>query len=615
MQEVSDPPETERETETKLGTSIRKDAVFEQGSGGSMKFEEDGHLLPQTKRDLSHLDYQACSTETNYVSEFGSHAYCKDSLSLGREHHRQKPTSNCSWEKSSALEATSSSPDAFGMLRTKTNTLSARPDYSSSYPSTAPHMRKYPGPGASELDYGLNHSEHCYGRSDRFTAFSSHKGEHCNEMVNYARGSHHAYETNYISRQWRFDRGPSYGDEIPSLSSKKYYEASSRSSQGHYGPQTPLFSRRHGYGDEIPSLLPNWRYRDKIPSQSGHWCHDADAYTPSRYQQGASHGNGHSRNNFGRIDTNEQTKIITSKHTFSKHRMFNGVANSKHHHRINMKDNHRRNSEDINDQVCGPRANKLNNASVSSTAKDIMSPLIRRDQFNRPDFLVQYKQAKFFMIKSFSEDDIHKGIKYNVWASTPHGNNKLDAAYHEAQSLMKENGEKCPVFLFFSVNTSGQFVGLAEMLGPVDFKKTMDFWKKDIWSGFFPVIWHIIKDIPNRLFRHIILENNDNRIVTFSRDTQEIGLPQGLQMLKIFKDHPQGTSILDDFDFYEEKDSARRAQKRGNSESKHEAQCSDDLKSMVCAVLFSYVTLLPHNNFKNGHLLLPDVYNRIARIL
>jgi hypothetical protein len=60
------------------------------------------------------------------------------------------------------------------------------------------------------------------------------------------------------------------------------------------------------------------------------------------------------------------------------------------------------------------------------------------------------------------------------------------------------------------------------MLGPVDFKKTMDFWEEDKWSGFFPIKWHIIKDISNRLFKHIILENNDNRIVAFSRDTQEV---------------------------------------------------------------------------------------------
>jgi hypothetical protein len=66
----------------------------------------------------------------------------------------------------------------------------------------------------------------------------------------------------------------------------------------------------------------------------------------------------------------------------------------------------------------------------------------------------------------------------------------------------------------------------------------------------------------------------------------QIGLLQGVQMLKIFKDHPQGTSILDDFDFYEEKDSARRAQKRENSESTHQDRFSEDLEPMVCSILF-----------------------------
>jgi len=563
-----------------------------------MKFEEDGHLLSQAKRDLSRVDYQTQPSESNYVTDLRSHAYSEDRLPLGRECQRQKshlPTSSCSWENSSALEAAApppSSPDAlghaFGKMRTKTNTLSARPHYRASYPATALHMTKHLG--EVELDYGLDHSDHCCRRSDRFTALSSRSGqsvENCSELGDYASAPHYVDGINPISRQWCFDdggpsvpRGLQYGDEIPSLSSKKHNGLPSLSSQWHYDLQTPLFSRRQEYGDEIPSLSPNWRYRYKIPLHSGHWCHDAEAPAPSRYRQGASHWNGHSRQNFARINTNEQSKVTTSKHAFMKHRMVNRVVNSSIHHRTNMKDNRCRNPEDIKDQVRGPRASKLNNTSASSSVKDISSPFVCRDQINRSDFSVQYKQAKFFMIKSYSEDDIHKGIKYNVWASTANGNDKLDAAYHEAQILMKENGENCPVFLFFSVNTSGQFVGLAEMLGPVDFKKTMDFWKEDKWNGFFPIIWHIIKDIPNRLFRHIILEHNDNRPVTFSRDTQEIGLAQGMQMLKIFKDHLQGTSILDDFDFYEEKDNARRAQKGGNPESTHQARFSEDLEPM-----------------------------------
>jgi len=72
------------------------------------------------------------------------------------------------------------------------------------------------------------------------------------------------------------------------------------------------------------------------------------------------------------------------------------------------------------------------------------------------------------------------------------------------------------------VNGSGQFVGVAEMIGKVDFNKSMDFWQLDKWSGFFPVKWHIVKDIPNSQLRHILLENNENRPVTYTRDTQEV---------------------------------------------------------------------------------------------
>ncbi|KAG8635639.1 YTH domain-containing protein ECT1 isoform X1 [Manihot esculenta] len=180
-----------------------------------------------------------------------------------------------------------------------------------------------------------------------------------------------------------------------------------------------------------------------------------------------------------------------------------------------------------------------------------LTSVIRRDQYNLPDFPTKYDHAFFFVIKSYSEDDIHKSIKYNVWASTPNGNKRLDSAYQDAQKKIAEKGSNCPVFLFFSVNASGQFCGVAEMIGQVDFNKNMDFWQQDKWNGYFPVKWHIIKDVPNPQLRHIILENNENKPVTNSRDTQEVKFPQGMEMLNVFKSHVSKTSILDDFDFYE----------------------------------------------------------------
>ena len=55
-----------------------------------------------------------------------------------------------------------------------------------------------------------------------------------------------------------------------------------------------------------------------------------------------------------------------------------------------------------------------------------------RDQYNRPEFVTKYPDAKFFIIKSYSEDDIHKSIKYSVWASNPNGNNAFVAEVNRA---------------------------------------------------------------------------------------------------------------------------------------------------------------------------------------
>ncbi|KAB1216139.1 YTH domain-containing family protein 2 [Morella rubra] len=222
-------------------------------------------------------------------------------------------------------------------------------------------------------------------------------------------------------------------------------------------------------------------------------------------------------------------------------------------------------SQDIfNDRNRGPRASKLKSKSATeqgssaAVGKNVLSTSgIHLDLYNRLDFVTDYENAKFFVIKSFSEDNVHKSVKYNVWASTPHGNKKLDAAYHEATEI----NSNCPVFLLFSVNGSGQFCGVAEMIGPVDFEKDADYWQQDRWSGQFPVRWHIIKDVPNIRFRHILLENNDNKPVTHSRDSQEVKLEEGIEMLKIFKNYDARTSILDDFDFYDERERALKERK------------------------------------------------------
>ncbi|AQK51210.1 evolutionarily conserved C-terminal region 7 [Zea mays] len=188
--------------------------------------------------------------------------------------------------------------------------------------------------------------------------------------------------------------------------------------------------------------------------------------------------------------------------------------------------------------------------------------IIRTDQYNRDDLRVDYMYAKFFVIKSIGEADVHKSIKYGVWSSSSNGNIKLDSAFRDADRISRRHSTKCPVFLFFSVNGSGHFCGMAEMVGPVDFHKDMDFWCQDKWTGCFPVRWHIVKDIPNGFLQHITLQNNENKPVTHSRDTQEIPYLPGISVIKIFKDIKVRDCLFDDFMRYEAEEAQMKPHRR-----------------------------------------------------
>ncbi|PUZ64163.1 hypothetical protein GQ55_3G121500 [Panicum hallii var. hallii] len=188
--------------------------------------------------------------------------------------------------------------------------------------------------------------------------------------------------------------------------------------------------------------------------------------------------------------------------------------------------------------------------------------IIRTDQYNRDDFQVVYPNAKFFVIKSYDESDVHKSIKYGVWSTSSAGNQKLDTAFREAQAIASSTSTLCPVLLFFSVNGSSNFCGVAEMVGPVDYQNDMDFWCKDKWTGSFPVKWHIIKNVRNYTFRSILLQNNEYKPVTSSRDTQEIHYTPGTTMLELFKYTRAEGCVLDDFMVHEEKEASCRQLQR-----------------------------------------------------
>ncbi|KAG7092924.1 hypothetical protein E1B28_009229 [Marasmius oreades] len=171
--------------------------------------------------------------------------------------------------------------------------------------------------------------------------------------------------------------------------------------------------------------------------------------------------------------------------------------------------------------------------------------LIASKGYNPAHFDIKPPYARYFVIKSYTEDDVHKSLKYEIWSSTDPGNKRLDKAF-------KECAGRGPIYLFFSVNASGHFCGMAEMLTPVDHTRSSTVWASDKWKGVFKVRWIFVRDIPNVHLRHIKLNNTQERKpVTQSRDTQELLPDAGQEMLRIFHTHPARTSLLQDFAFYE----------------------------------------------------------------
>jgi hypothetical protein len=110
------------------------------------------------------------------------------------------------------------------------------------------------------------------------------------------------------------------------------------------------------------------------------------------------------------------------------------------------------------------------------------------------------EKSQFFIIKSFSEEDVHKSIKYNVWSSTKTGNQTLNSAF----KITKERGGS--VYLFFSCNGSGRYIGLARMKNEVNETKQFMYWTQDSKGpGLFDVEWSFIKDVPFKHFKHICI--------------------------------------------------------------------------------------------------------------
>lgn len=156
--------------------------------------------------------------------------------------------------------------------------------------------------------------------------------------------------------------------------------------------------------------------------------------------------------------------------------------------------------------------------------------------------------ARFFVIKAPSERDVLASVRHGVWATSDAGARRLASALHGPPPLPPPTG----VYLFFSVNGSGQFCGVAQLVRALE-PAVAGASGSGSGSGggderrraLFGVRWLFVKNVPNSYLRHIRMPNCDNRPVTNCRDAQELLEPQGHEMLAVFYSFCHSTSLLD----------------------------------------------------------------------
>lgn len=205
---------------------------------------------------------------------------------------------------------------------------------------------------------------------------------------------------------------------------------------------------------------------------------------------------------------------------------------------------------------------------------DLMAKLNLKSKVNPKEWPLdakKVKNSKYFVIKSFTEDDVHRAVKYKVWCSTFHGNKRLQNAWEKEERFKNQGKPFGDIFLFFSVNGSGYFCGVARMKSKViyDSEKTQNLWHVDQkneggqnskWRGYFDIEWLYIKDVPNRQFSKIKNPWNYHRPVFHSRDCQDMPSNEGESIIKVFHNYKHDTSLFEDFEYYEKLEKLQRIQ-------------------------------------------------------
>lgn len=163
--------------------------------------------------------------------------------------------------------------------------------------------------------------------------------------------------------------------------------------------------------------------------------------------------------------------------------------------------------------------------------------LINIDSFD-PTKIVS--ASKFFMIRSLTLDDIHKGMKYGIWTSTHHNNKLLDKMYKE----VNKNGTTGKVYLFYRMPTMQTCLGVATMESEQDEDDEFgQWWNKHKTKGGFRIRWLYIKNVD---LAPLDQKEEGKQIYTLP-DCTEIAGENGMKQLNIFKQCDSSNNIFNLF--------------------------------------------------------------------
>ncbi|KAK3316214.1 YT521-B-like domain-containing protein [Apodospora peruviana] len=133
-------------------------------------------------------------------------------------------------------------------------------------------------------------------------------------------------------------------------------------------------------------------------------------------------------------------------------------------------------------------------------------------------------ETRFFMVKSFNEDNVRKCMEDGVWATQTKNGQVLTSAFANCKN----------VILFFSINKSRAFQGYARMKTAPSPDTPRPKWMNSIhWDTSPPFRVEWLSRVPVEFFRigHLKNSYNENQPVLVGKDGQEIEEECGRQLL------------------------------------------------------------------------------------